>query len=151
MRLQWFDHPLSPFIMVLHPLSQLSFRAIQAKFNGRCASTGLAIVPGERIAYEPTTRQMHKLFWVNPGIEDFRSLWNVQTPLWKFVEALFDRWLTERSGHDWDVRAMYEGPDAIYDRRGAIQQALEEASNYADETGTAVALHTFDLDCIWSA
>lgn len=137
--------------MVLQPISQMPFRAINAKFNGRCASSGLAIVPGESIAYEPTTRQTHKLFWVNPGVDDFRLLWNVRTPLWRFVEALFDRWLTERSAHDLDLRAMYEGPEAIYDRRGAIEQALEEVAKYADETGSPVALHTFDMDCIWSA
>ena len=133
------------------PVSPLNgtFCTMKATYKGRCASSGWPIHRGETIAWYPATKEAHKLFFVNPGVMDFKALRNPKTLLFKFVEARFNRWLEESSANDWEIRLMYEGDEAIYDRRGAIEQALEEAAGLADETGQPVAMHTFDFDSIW--
>lgn len=138
--------PITP-----QPISPLNgtYCTMKATYKGRCASSGWPIHRGEIIAWYPATKETHKLFFVNPGVMDFKALRNPKTTLFKFVETLFNRWLEENSANDWEIKLMYEGDEAIYDRRGAIEQALEEAAGLADETGQPVAMHAVDFDSIW--
>jgi hypothetical protein len=65
-------------------------------------------------------------------------------PIFLYVEKRFFQWI-ERAPQD--VKDMYYSEDAIYDKRGAIEQAIDNAIEAAKEANAPVDLRTFDIEC----
>ena len=76
---------------------------------------------------------------------------NSSHPVFKFVESKFWNWFkfNTQPGAPMgrDIHDMYFSDDAIYEVRGAVQQAIENAIEEANETGKPVELSTFDIEC----
>lgn len=69
---------------------------------------------------------------------------NVGHPVFKYVEGRFNSWISKAPK---DMKDMYYSEDRINSVKGAIQQAIENAIEQADETGKPVYLSGFDLEC----
>ncbi len=67
-------------------------------------------------------------------------------PVFQYVEKRFDDWI-ENSNPASENDEKYFGEDAIYTKRGAIEQALENLIDEAQETGKPVDVTKFDLEC----
>lgn len=65
-------------------------------------------------------------------------------PVFQYVERKFWNWIESAPK---DVKDMYFSEDAIYDKRGAIVGAIENAVEEANEEGKPVDLAIFDLEC----
>lgn len=124
------------------------FTRMKAKFRGTCATSGLPIQVGEEIAFIHKTKTVHKLLRVfpNQSAADFHKGHSV----WLFVQAVFNNWLNLHAGNDPEIAEMYFGPDAVYEASGAIEQAIENAIEEADQTQKPVYLFEFDLDSAFS-
>jgi len=58
------------------------------------------------------------------GLNAFYGHFKTDSPLFVAIEAHFDEWITSRARPD-EVD-MYESDDAIYTKKGAIHQAIED-------------------------
>jgi hypothetical protein len=65
-------------------------------------------------------------------------------PIFQYVEKRFWNWI---NGAPRDVREMYFSEDAIYEKKGAIQGAIENAIEAANEENKPIDLRTFDIEC----
>ena len=65
-------------------------------------------------------------------------------PVFQYIEQRFWRWI-ECASHD--VKDMYFSEDAIYEKKGAIIQAIENVIEEANETGKPVILANADIEC----
>lgn len=78
---------------------------------------------------------------------DFVEISSPSHSVFKFVENRFWKWINQGYG---ERKEMYFGdPEfggGIYDKKGAIQQAIENALDEANETGSPVSLFHFDLE-----
>ena len=69
--------------------------------------------------------------------------------IFKAVEKQFWQWL-EDSNPASENEEKYFGDDAIYDKLGAIEGAIEELINEANEENNPVLINTFDFDAVFS-
>ncbi len=67
---------------------------------------------------------------------------SISHPIFKYVEQKFWQWI-DCARHE--IKDMYFSEDAIYDKKGAIIQAIENALEEAVESGKPVNLSNFDL------
>lgn len=79
---------------------------------------------------------------------DLSVIANPAHPIFKFIEKQFHEWM-DGSNPASEYKKMYYGEDAIYTKRGAIEQAIEAAQQEADETQKPVDLRVFDYDAIF--
>lgn len=126
----------------------LDYRVITAKFPGICATTGRAIMAGQKMAYYPATRQTHLLCVVYPDSD--HRLRHELHPVFKYVEAAFWTWYRREKERDPLIDEAWFGAGAAYDKRGAIEAAIDNAVELADETRRPVYLHTADLTAAFS-
>lgn len=77
-------------------------------------------------------------------------------PLFKAVEQQFDEWYNHNTQPGAplakDIKGCYYGyfdEPACFSKVGAIEQAIEEMINEADETGKPVSVNTFDFDAVF--
>ncbi len=79
----------------------------------------------------------------------YGTMANPSHPVFQAVEAEFWKWL-ESSNPAMEYEAMYFSDEAVCNKRGAIEQAIEEMINEANEEGKAVLVRTFDFDAIFA-
>lgn len=65
-------------------------------------------------------------------------------PVFQYIEQRFWKWI-DSAPHD--VKDMYFSEDAIYEKKGAIIGAIENAVEEANETGKPVILANADIEC----
>lgn len=75
---------------------------------------------------------------------DFSKLSALDSPVFAAIEKEFDDFI-EHSNPASEYEEMYFGDEAIYSKKGAIRQAIEEMMDEADITGKPVDIKTFDL------
>lgn len=67
-------------------------------------------------------------------------------PVFQYIENKFWNWI-ESSNPASEYKEMYFGEDAIFEKRGAIVGAIENALDEANESGKPVDLSRFDIEC----
>lgn len=79
---------------------------------------------------------------------DLSEISRMSHPIFQRVEKHFWEWI-ESSHPAAEYREKYFGDDAIYTKRGAIEQAIEAALDEANEEKKPVRLSEFDFDAIF--
>lgn len=79
----------------------------------------------------------------NQTIEQLNSFEN---PVFQHIEKQFDEWL-KHSNPAMEYEEKYYGDEAIYTKRGAIAQAIENLIEEANESNKPVNVKTFDIEC----
>ncbi len=79
---------------------------------------------------------------------NYSNLMKLDSPVFLAVEKEFWAWLESTNPAN-EYEEMYFGEDAIYDKKQAIQSAIDEMLNEADETGKPVLVSTFDFDAVF--
>ncbi len=80
---------------------------------------------------------------------DYSKLSSLDHPIFLAVEREFWNWLNS-SNPAMEYEDMYFSDDAIYDKKQAIQGAIEEMICEADETNKPVEIASFDFDAVFS-
>lgn len=86
--------------------------------------------------------------YVKPNINARADL-SPASPVFQAVEKEFDAWI-EGSNPANEYQEKYFGDESIYTKRGAIEQAIVEMHEQADDTGENVYIKDFDFDAIFS-
>jgi hypothetical protein len=124
-----------------------NFIEITAKYAGTCSETGLAYAIGTKIFYNPTTkstllaRKFYKVDMSDVGYDH---------PAFKYAEARFEAWMENNLsfGDPLEYEEKYYGEDSIYDKAGAVVQALESCNEQLEDEGLSWAYFTnLDIDC----
>lgn len=68
-------------------------------------------------------------------------------PVFQFVEKKFNDWIDYNASDD--QKDMYFSEDAIFTKKGAIQQAIEAAHEEATEEKRPVCMESFDYAAIF--
>ena len=79
---------------------------------------------------------------------NYQTAAKLDSPIFLAVEKEFWAWF-ENTNPASEYEEMYFGDEAIYSKKGAILQAIEEMIDEADTTGKPVNLKTFDIDGIF--
>ena len=83
------------------------------------------------------------------GYKKYRDLFKLDSWLFKAIEKQFDDFMDDYGDRS-ELREMYESDEAIYSKKGAIHQAIEELFDYMDEEGLkSTDLNKFDLEGIF--
>jgi hypothetical protein len=80
---------------------------------------------------------------------NYSNLMRTDSPVFLAVEKQFWLWLESTNPAN-EYEEMYFGDEAIYDKKQAIQGAIDEMINEADETGKPVLISSFDFDAIFA-
>lgn len=80
---------------------------------------------------------------------DSQKLSSLDHPVFLAVENEFHNWI-DNSNPGMEYEEMYFGSDAIYTKKGAIQGAIEEMIDEANETGKPVLVSSFDFDAVFA-
>ncbi len=76
--------------------------------------------------------------------QDQAVITNPAHPIFKFVESEFNTWI-DGSNPASEYKEQYFGDEAILDKRGAIEDAINSALEQANEDQKPVDLGKFDL------
>lgn len=82
------------------------------------------------------------LVYPNNTLQQLNSYSN---PIFQYIEKRFDAWIKD-SNPAMEYEEKYYGEDAIYTKRGAIEQAIENLIEEAYERCTAINVATFDIE-----
>lgn len=81
---------------------------------------------------------------------NYETMANPSHPVFIAVEKEFWAWL-EQSNPANEYEEKYFGEESIVNKRGAIEQAIEEMIDLANEDGTPVSIKSFDFDAVFAA
>jgi hypothetical protein len=85
------------------------------------------------------------------GEEEYQSQFNLESELWNCIENKFEDWI-ESSNPAGEYEQKYFSEDAIYDKRGAIQGAIEGIYEYLEEENIPCIDsedHRLDIECFF--
>ncbi len=118
-----------------------NYVAMNAKYKGICATSGLPIAEGDKIAYYPESKTTHILIVAFPNGQFSQPRDKVK----QFITGVFDQWINQENHSE--QQDMYFSDDAIYSYNGAIQEAFELIDEIVSEEQENMPLHEMDIEC----
>jgi hypothetical protein len=80
---------------------------------------------------------------------NYSEVSRVDHPIFQAVENEFNNWI-DNSNPALEYHEQYFSDEAIYSKKQAIQGAISEMIDEAQETGAPVKISSFDFDAVFS-
>jgi hypothetical protein len=86
---------------------------------------------------------------------DDANTWRTSSEIFAFMENIWNDWFDEEGEHNREIEDMYFSDEAIYTKKGAILQGIEQLVQVAEELNktffTQAEMHTcVDISCAFN-
>lgn len=118
---------------------------ITSKYAGKCSYTGIYYPAGTQVMFNSSTKKTMLATKIYKG-----STIGVDHLVFKYVENVFHQWMNDnrKRGDSLEYYEKYFGEERIYDKRGAIDQAIQNCLEALEEEGLVWGyLYQMDLEC----